>query len=141
MKIKEVMKKDVKVINYEDSIQQAAQMMKEQDIGCLPVEKEEKLMGMVTDRDIAMWVAESASSLNPATTSVNNCTTEGIKYCFEDDDLDTIMKNMGEIRCRRLAVMDSNKKLVGIVSLKDIAMKMANHSSLEQTLEQLSTSA
>jgi predicted transcriptional regulator len=141
MKIKEVMTKDVKVINYEDSIQKAAQMMKDQDIGCLPVEKDDKLMGMVTDRDIALWVAESASSLNPANTSVSNCTSEGMKYCFEDDDLETIMKNMGEIRCRRLAVMDSNKKLVGIVSLKDLAMKMANHTPLEQTLERLSTSA
>lgn len=117
MQVKECMSTNVKVLNKDEKLQKAAQLMKENHIGCVPIESHDKLIGMITDRDIALVVADHASDLG--TLSVGNCLTDQIKYCFEDEDLKDVEIQMESLNVRRLPVMNRDKRLVGIVSMKD----------------------
>ncbi|MNT69517.1 Hypoxic response protein 1 [compost metagenome] len=93
-------------------------MMAENDIGSIPVEKNDKLIGMITDRDITIRVV--ATGKNPKVTKVSECMTEGINYCFDDNELDVVAKKMKENKQRRLPVINRQKRLVGIISLAEI---------------------
>jgi CBS domain-containing protein len=97
--------------------------MSEHDIGALPVGKDDRLVGMITDRDIAIrGVAEGKGP----DVKVREIMSEQVKYCFEDDDLDELCANMADIQMRRLPVLNHDKRLVGIVSLGDLAVKHAS---------------
>jgi CBS domain-containing protein len=113
------MSRDVEIASPEDSIQKVARRMAEMDTGCLPVGEKDQLVGMVTDRDLA--VRAVAAGKDPKSTKVREVMTETIKYCFEDEDLDHVAENMAEEQIRRLPVMSREKRLVGIVALGDIA--------------------
>lgn len=118
MKIREVMTRDAKLINPNDTLQQAAKRMKECDCGVLPVAEGDRLVGMITDRDIAVrCIAEGKGP----DAKVRDAMTREVKYCFDDENLSHVCANMSEIQVRRLPVMDRNKRLVGIVSLSDLA--------------------
>jgi CBS domain-containing protein len=119
MKISEVMSRQVEITSPEDSIQRAAQMMARLDAGALPVGKDDRLVGMITDRDIA--VRGVGEGRNPADTLVNEIMTREVKYCFEDDDVDSVARSMAQLQVRRLPVLNRDKRLTGIVSLGDIA--------------------
>ncbi|HEX2113976.1 MAG TPA: CBS domain-containing protein [Alphaproteobacteria bacterium] len=119
MKIRDVMTKDVSVASPNDSIQKAAARMAELDIGVLPVGENDKLVGMITDRDIA--VRGVARSCDPASTKVSDLMSAEVKYCFEDESVEHIADNMAEQQIRRLPVVNRDKRLVGIVSLADLA--------------------
>jgi CBS domain-containing protein len=119
MKVSEAMTTDVRIASPTQSIQEAARMMAELDAGVLPVGDNDRLVGMITDRDIA--VRAVAAGL-PTDTPVSKVMTCEVKYCFADDDVEEVAHNMGDIQVRRLPVLDSDKRLVGIVSLCDIAM-------------------
>ena len=123
MNVKDAMTRDVRLVKQDDPIEQAASIMAECDIGCVPVQDGDRLVGMVTDRDIAVRAA--ALGKNPHTTKVREIMSAEIKYCFEDEDLNHVADNMGELQIRRLPVMNREKRLVGIIALGDIATKSA----------------
>ena len=119
MKIMEIMTRDPELIDPDTSIRDAAKRMKDEDIGALPVGENDRLIGMVTDRDIAMrGVAEGRA---PETTPVRDVMSEKILYRFEDDDIEDAAQCMAEHQVRRLPILNRDKRLTGIVSLADIA--------------------
>lgn len=131
MKIRDVMTPDVRTIAPSASIQEAARIMSETDVGVLPVAESDRLVGMLTDRDIA--VRAVAAGLDP-NTAVREAMSLEIKYCFEDDDVDAVCENMADQQLRRLPVVDNDKNLVGIVSLADLA-EHADSDSTGEALE------
>lgn len=119
MLVHEVMSTDVQLINPDQPIREAARIMAAIDAGALPVGENDRLVGMLTDRDIA--VRAVAAGMSPDT-PVRQVMTEDIEYCFEDDDVDVASDTMADTKVRRLPVLNAQKRLVGIVSLGDIAV-------------------
>ena len=119
MQVREAMTKDVRLATPGQSIRDAAQLMSECDAGILPVGENDRIVGMISDRDIALRAV--AKGLGPDTPVRDIMTTEKVLYCFEDDDVDDVAKNMGEVKVRRLPVMDRDKRLVGIISIGDVS--------------------
>ena len=118
MKVNECMTRDVRLANPRQSIREAAQMMIDCDAGVLPVGENDRLVGMITDRDIA--VRAVARNL-PPDTPVREVMSKEVLYCFEDEDIKKVADNMGEQQIRRLPVLNRDKRLVGIISLGDVA--------------------
>jgi CBS domain-containing protein len=116
MQVREAMSDDVRIANPNQSIRDAAILMAKIDAGSLPVGENDKLVGMITDRDIA--VRAIALGKGPDT-PVRDVMSEDVKYCFEDDDVGEVAQNMADIKVRRLPVLNKSKRLVGIVSLGD----------------------
>lgn len=119
MRIADAMTRNVQLVNPTQSIVEAAQMMADCDCGSLPVAENDKLVGMITDRDIVVRALARGKSPD---TRIKEVMSPEIKYCFEEDDLNNVARNMGDLQIRRLPVVDKNKNLVGIVSLGDIAV-------------------
>jgi CBS domain-containing protein len=119
MKVGEIMTRGVEIASPDDTVQQAASRMAELDVGVLPVGENDRLVGMLTDRDIAIRAV--AQGRGPDT-KVREAMTPEVRYCFEDEDLDDVVQNMGENKVRRLPVMSRDKRLVGIVSFGDVAL-------------------
>lgn len=113
-----VMTTDVHIASPNDSIRDAARMMASADVGSLPVGEDDRLIGMITDRDIVLRAVAEGKDTN---TTVRDVMTEAIRYCFEDDDVEGVAKNMAELEVRRLPVVNRDKRLVGIVALSNIA--------------------
>lgn len=118
MKVRECMTETVRTVYPSMTLRQAAQLMAELDSGALPVRDREQLIGMISDRDIA--VRAVAQGLGP-NTPVSEAMTHDVKYCYEDEDIEHVAHNMGEIQVRRLPVISRDKRLVGIVALSDLA--------------------
>ena len=118
MKISECMSRDVQLATPDHSLQSAAQMMADIDAGFLPVTDNDRLIGIVTDRDIAI---RGVAAGRPPEASIREVMSEEVKYCFDDQDAEDVLKNMGDIQVRRLPVVDRDKRLVGIVSITDLA--------------------
>jgi CBS domain-containing protein len=127
MKISEVMTPDVEVVRPDDTLRTAAQMMADIDAGVLPVCDGERLLGMVTDRDIT--VRAVATGCDPEKTPVSQVMSQELRYCFEDDDTEAVSKKMASWHVRRMPVLDRDKRLVGIVSLGDLAIGGAEEES------------
>jgi CBS domain-containing protein len=121
--VADVMSRDVKVASPDDTVEEVAKIMAKADTGVLPVGEGDKLVGMITDRDLAVRVV--AAGKDPAKTPVREAMTKEVKYCFEDEHLDHVAENMAELRLRRLPVVTREKRLVGIVSLGDLATEAA----------------
>ncbi len=120
MQVSEVMSRNVRVASPTDTLQQAAKIMAELDAGVLPVAENDRLVAMVTDRDIA--IRGDANGCDPKQTALREIMTEErVKYCFEDEDIEQVAKNMAEQQVRRMPVLNRDKRLVGIVSLGDIS--------------------
>ena len=124
-RISEVMTRGVEVVRPEDSLQSAAQMMDELNIGSLPVCDGKRLVGMITDRDIT--VRATAVGLSPGETCVSEVMTAQTRWCTEDESTDEVMKQMGDVQIRRLPVLNQDRELVGIVSLGDLATRQSGH--------------
>jgi CBS domain-containing protein len=118
MKIKECMTRDPRTIAPDRSIKEAAQLMSELDVGMLPVEKDDRLVGVITDRDIVLRAVCKGKGLE---TPVSEAMSPGTKYCREDADDTDVAANMADIQLRRLPVVNKDKRLVGIVSIGDLA--------------------
>jgi CBS domain-containing protein len=118
VKISNCMTRDVQIANPDQSIREAAQAMARLDAGVLPVGENDRLVGMITDRDIA--VRAVAEGRGPET-SIRDVMSTDVKYCFDDEEVDDVLQNMGDIQVRRLPVLNRDKRVVGIVSLGDIA--------------------
>jgi CBS domain-containing protein len=119
-KISEVMTSEVKVVRPEGTIQEAAAMMAEQDVGALPVCDGTRLQGMITDRDIAIRAVADGRG---ADTPVSEVMSEEVIWCSEDDDTQDVLERMGDRQIRRIPVVDEERNLVGIVSLGDLAVE------------------
>ena len=118
MKVKDVMTTNVRLASPRQSIAEAARLMAECDAGVLPVGEDDRLVGMITDRDIAIRAV--AKDL-PPDTAVREVMSKEVLYCFEDEALEHVADNMGEQQVRRLPVLNREKRLVGILSLGDLA--------------------
>ena len=118
MKVSEIMTRDVCIARPDHTIEDVARMMLAIDAGLLPVGEDDMLIGTITDRDIA--VRAIAEGKGPKTL-VSEVMSQDVKYCFEDDDVGEVAQNMADIKVRRLPVLDKSKRLVGIVSLADLA--------------------
>ena len=119
MRVAEVMTRDVRLIEPNQTIRDAARLMAEMDAGIMPVREGDRLVGMITDRDIA--VRAVAQGRGPDT-AVREVMTDEVKYCYEDDDTNDVARNMADIQVRRLPVLTRDKRLVGIISLGDLAV-------------------
>jgi CBS domain-containing protein len=119
MRVAEVMTRDVRLIEPNQTIRDAARLMAEMDAGIMPVREGDRLVGMITDRDIA--VRAVAQGRGPDT-PVREVMTDEVKYCYEDDDTNDVARNMADIQVRRLPVLTREKRLVGIISLGDMAL-------------------
>ena len=118
MQVNQLMTREVCVISPDDTIERAAQLMGQIDAGILPVRENDKLVGMITDRDIAVrGVAEGCGP----DAKVRDIMSQEVKYCFDDADADDVLENMAQIQVRRMPVVNHDKRLVGIVSISDIA--------------------
>jgi CBS domain-containing protein len=118
MKVRDAMTPDVQLCTPDDTLKDAAEAMMALDVGLLPVTDGDRLVGMISDRDIA--TRGVAMGLGPDS-PVRNVMTEDVKYCFEDQDLEEVTQNMGDIQVRRVPVLNRDKRLVGIIALGDIA--------------------
>jgi len=118
-RIADVMTRGVRVASPEDSVQQAARAMRDDDTGVLPVGENDRLVGLVTDRDIALRLA--AEGLDPARAKVREVMTPEVRYVFEDEELNNTLETMAEQQIRRLPVVNRDKRIVGIISLGDLA--------------------
>ena len=136
MNVSECMTREVRILSPQHSIQSAAQAMSEIDVGVLPVAEGDRLVGMVTDRDIAI---RGVGRRCDPDTPVEEVMTKEIKYCFDDEDADEVLDNMADLQIRRLPVLSRDKRLVGIVSLGDLATRQ--HTPVDQALRDISTPA
>ena len=116
--VSEVMTRDIHIAAPDQSIADAAAEMARADIGCLPVGDKDKLVGMITDRDLV--VRAVAKGLGPKTL-VSEVMTDSIKYCYADQSVDEVARNMAELGVRRLPVVNREKRLVGFIALSNIA--------------------
>lgn len=138
--ISEVMTRDVRFVSPQENLQRAAQMMDELNVGALPVCDGERLVGMVTDRDIT--VRGIAAGKTPQDAHVEDVMSGDVRWCFEDQPLDEVMQQMADTQIRRVPVVshDDQRKLVGIVALGDLATKTdAQKQEVEQVVEKISS--
>lgn len=118
MKVSECMTSDVRIVDPDESLQDAARAMVGIDAGILPVGEGNRLIGVVTDRDIAVRGVGQGRS---PSAKVRDVMSAEVKYCFIDEDAEAVLENMAEIQVRRLPVLDREKRLVGIISITDFA--------------------
>ena len=135
MQVSEILTREVETVSPQCSARDAAERMRSMDVGALPVCDGRRLLGMVTDRDLAIRVL--AEGRDPNATPVSDAMTPDVAYAFEDDDVRRAADIMKERQIRRLPVLDREKHLVGIVALGDIATAGTDQLSGD-TLEQIS---
>lgn len=119
MQVSEIMTRDVETVAPDASLQQAASAMEGLGVGSLPVCDGRRLVGAITDRDIV--VRGVAAGLSPVDCLVRDCMTADVAYAFSDEEADEVLERMKTLQLRRLAVLDRDKTLIGIVALGDIA--------------------
>jgi len=134
MKISEVMTRDVKTVRPDQTAKEAATFMLDEDAGSMPVSDGDKLVGMLTDRDIA--VRGVAQGYGPDT-PISQIMTENVVSAHEDDDVQDIATKMSRAQVRRIPVLDSNDRICGIVSLGDLSRE-ADEDCAEQALQGVS---
>jgi CBS domain-containing protein len=136
MLVNELMTKGAECIRPDATIQEAAQRMKSIDVGALPVFDNDEIIGVVTDRDIT--IRSVAEGRDPRNAKVRDAMTPQVVYCFEDNDVADAAELMRQQQVRRLPVMNHDKKLVGILSLGDLAVETGNEQLAGQALEGIS---
>ena len=135
-KLIDVMSRDVQVISPDDPIQEAAQQMRAGNFGMMPVGENDRMVGAISDRDIAIRVV--ADGMDPSSTRVRDVMSEGIVWAYEDDSVDLAAKLMSEHQIRRLPILNANKRLVGIVALGDFAVESADIDVAAEALSEIS---
>jgi CBS domain-containing protein len=120
MKISEVMTREVKIVSPGLTIREAARSMADLGVGALPVAENDRLVGMITDRDIAVrGVADGKGPDTP----IREVMTAEVMYCYEDEAVEEVARQMDQLQVRRLPIVSRDKRLVGIVSLGDVALE------------------
>lgn len=139
MLVKEIMSRDVRVTQPHATLREAAEMMKVFDVGPLPICDGDRLVGIITDRDITTRaVAEGQDCWEG---KVRDAMSTDLAWCYDDDDVATAARQMRDHQLRRLLVLDRNKRLVGIVSLGDLAVHTGDAQVSGQTLQAVSQPA
>lgn len=135
MQVKDVMSSRPEFLNADATIREATRRMKEQDCGCVPIAQNDRLIGMLTDRDIAISAVAEGKGLDER---VGNLATGKVLYCFEDDDIQDVLQNMREQQVQRLVVLDDedNKDFVGMITVGDIADRCADDAGVSQAIAQ-----
>ncbi len=136
MQVNQVMTATVKVARPDESVRNIARSMAELNAGVVPVTSEGEVIGMITDRDIV--IRAIGAGLDPDSTTARDVMTAEVHFCYEDDEVEDVFQSMSEWQIRRLPVFNLDKKLVGIVSLGDIAQNAAA-SQAGETLRDIST--
>jgi CBS domain-containing protein len=137
MQTKDIMTANVECVRPNATLQEAARKMRDLDVGPLPVcGDDDRLAGIITDRDIA--VRAVAEGKDPRTTAVREVMTEEIISCFEDQDVDDAARVMEQRQVRRLVVLNRDKRLVGIVSLGDLAVEAGARPTAGEVLREIS---
>ena len=137
MRVKEIMSTDVDTVAPESTLRDAAERMNALDVGVLPVCANDRLVGVVTDRDIT--VRATAEGLDPfATQVVDIMSKDDLITCFEDQDVEEAARIMSDKQVRRLPVLSHDRRLVGIVSLGDLALDTADPRGSGETLKEIS---
>jgi CBS domain-containing protein len=129
------MTRDVRLLSPDQTIREAASLMADIDVGSLPVGDNDRLVGMITDRDIVIRAVAQGKS---ADTKVADVMSKEILYCVDTDEIDDVARNMGKAQVRRLPVVNSDKRLVGIVSLGDLA-RNDDPATIGRTVTKVST--
>jgi len=121
MLIREAMTSHAEWIGPDISLLETARMMRDKNIGCLPIGEHDRLVGMITDRDLACRaVAEGA---DPRSTKAGAVMTKGVTWCFDDESLDEAVQRMSEKQIHHMPVLNREKRMVGILSLSDLALR------------------
>jgi CBS domain-containing protein len=139
MQLKEIMTTDVEVIRPESSVADAAKKMKSLDVGSLPVCDGQRLLGMITDRDIT--IGATSEERDPAKTLVRDCMSTGVVYCFEDQSTQEAERLMEEKQIRRLPVLTREKQLAGIIALGDLATRSGDVQQVGRAVREISKPA
>jgi CBS domain-containing protein/uncharacterized protein (DUF2267 family) len=139
MKVREILTQNPECVSPDAALLEAAQKMKRLDVGTLPVCDGDRLVGMITDRDIA--IRGTAEGRDPRQTKVRDVMTPEVIYCFDDQELSEVAKVMETRQVRRLPVVNRNKSLVGIVSLGDVAVRTQDRQFAGDILERVSEPA
>jgi len=139
MNVAEVMTRNPEVIRPDTIIKQAAETMKKLDVGLLPVCDGERLVGMLSDRDIT--IRGTAAGLDPAKTRAEQIMTREVAYCLDDKEIKEAVRIMEEKQIRRLPIVNHEKKLVGVVSLGDIAVRTGNQRLAGKVVREVSEPA
>ena len=134
-KLKDVMSRDVKVIGTDRTIQEAARKMRDGDFGLMPVGQDDRVIGTISDRDIAIRAVAEGKD---ADTKVRDVMSEGIAWAYEDDSVEKAALLMSERQVRRLPVLDADRRLVGIVALGDFAVEISGIRPAAQALAEIS---
>ena len=133
--IKELMSRDVQVISPDASIREAAQHMLKGNFGMLPVGENDRMIGSISDRDIAIRAVAAGKDTD---TKVREIMSEGIHWAYEDDSVTDVAKRMSEHQIRRLPIVNADKRLVGIVALGDFAVDSADIAVAGEVLADIS---
>jgi CBS domain-containing protein len=136
MNVNEIMTPDVQTIGPDDTLQQAAKLMDDLNVGILPVHDGTHLVGVITDRDIT--VRATSLGLGPTEHVVSDFMTDEIYYCVGDDSIESVADNMAHIQVRRMPVLDRAGRLVGIISLGDIATHASQARTAAEALRRIS---
>lgn len=136
MKIRDIMTRDVEVIDSDASLKEAADKMRSLNVGSLPVVHNDSVVGMLTDRDIT--VRATAEGRDPNNTPVKDVVTADVVYCFEDQDVSEASDLMSRMQIRRLPILSRDKRLVGVVSLGDIATDSGHEGKPGEVLKDVS---
>lgn len=139
MRISEIMTRDPKVIPFDCILKDAALKMRELDVGMLPISKDDRLVGMLTDRDIT--VRATAEGCDPTKTKVSDVMTPEVLYCFEDQDVSEAAKIMQGKQIRRLPILNRDKRLIGVVSVGDVAVHSGKQKIVSETIKGISEPA
>jgi len=137
MKIRDIMTKDVELIHPDTLLRDAAQKMREADTGFLPVGEDDRLVGTLTDRDITIRAV--AEGHDPKVARVREAMSDRLVFCLEDQDSSEAAELMAENEVRRLPVLNSDKRLVGVVSLGDLAAQTGDDDVVGQTVQDISS--
>ena len=136
MKIRDVMTRSVELVNPDTSLQEAARTMRETDTGFLPVGENDRLVGTLTDRDITIRAV--AEGRDPKSAKVRDAMSEELVYVFEDAETAEAADLMAQRQIRRLPVLNQDKRLVGVVSLGDLATRTPDDDVVGQTVQDVS---
>ncbi len=139
MQLREVMTPSPEIVHPDAPVKEAATKMRALNVGALPVCDGDRLVGLITDRDIT--IRATADGRDPAQTTIRDTMTDDIVYCFEDQNIEEAARIMAEKQVRRLPILNRDKRLVGIVSLGALVVNTNDDTMAGQTLRKISQPA
>ncbi len=136
MNVAEIMTREARAVAPHDTIQTAAKLMDDLNVGILPVQDGNRVVGVITDRDIT--VRATSMGFDPSTHQVSEVMTEDVYYCLGEDSIDSVAECMAHIQIRRMPVLDRGGRLLGMISLGDIATHASQYRTTADALRKIS---